>query len=662
MRGYVSAFVLSLIVLSVGGSAALMREAPRTDPDDVVALASGVHFRHGDLEGHGHSNNGFVIFEDFVLAIDANFPSGAEACLADIRKVTDKPVRFVFDTHHHGDHAYGNPVWLSSGAVPIAQENVVREMRRYEPERWRQAAASREDVRKLGRDAPLPPIVTFPRRLVLDDGRRRVELLHFGTAHTRGDGFAYLPREKILFTGDAVVNGPYNYMGDGNTESWLRVLEALGELDVELIAPGHGPCGDRTLIADQTAYISTLREAVAEGIAAGKSLEGLQENIEVPDRLRRYVGRMFKDQIAKIHSEMTGLEMPLELEELGFEENPATARGEGWTAPRKIVFTGKADQVKALEKVAPDVKIVHVRSREAILREVADADAVIGRISPEIVGSGKELRWVHSFSAGVEWYVGIGTDRTPGIAELLRSDVILTNGRRCHGINIADQVFGYLLGFTRHVKTGIEGKIVPAVEKSRWESIRPPRGQETELRGKTMLIVGVGGIGGQVARRARAFGMRVLGIDPQLAEPPPGVDILRRPGDLQTLLPQAQVLVLSCPLTRETRGLIGTEELALLPKGAYLINVARGRVVDPEALVKALRRGHVAFAALDVTEPEPLPDSSPLWSMDNVIITPHIGGQSDGSRRRIFLLVRENIRRFARGEPLLNVVDKKRGY
>jgi glyoxylase-like metal-dependent hydrolase (beta-lactamase superfamily II) len=182
-----------------------------TEPTQVIQLAEGVYFRHGDLEGHGHCNNGFVIFKDFVLAIDGNFPSGAKACVADIRKVTDKPVRLVFDTHHHGDHAYGNPVWLENGAVPVAHENVVTEIRRYEPQRWREEAEKREDVKALGRDGPLPPIVTFPTRMVVEQDGRRVEFLHFGTAHTRGDGFAYLPKEKILFTGDAVVNGPYNY-------------------------------------------------------------------------------------------------------------------------------------------------------------------------------------------------------------------------------------------------------------------------------------------------------------------------------------------------------------------------------------------------------------------------------------------------------------------
>jgi phosphoglycerate dehydrogenase-like enzyme len=156
--------------------------------------------------------------------------------------------------------------------------------------------------------------------------------------------------------------------------------------------------------------------------------------------------------------------------------------------------------------------------------------------------------------------------------------------------------------------------------------------------------------------------MRVVGIDPNLDTPRKNVDLLRPPAALKSLLPKADVLVLSCPLTEQTRGLIGAAEIALLPDDAYLINVARGRIVDHDALVAALREGQLAGAGMDVTEPEPLPDASPLWTMNNVVITPHIAGRSYGRNRRVFLLTRANIYRFAHGEPLLNVVDVERGY
>ncbi len=297
-------FLLAICALGLGAGAAVVQDIFKTEADQVVELAPGVYFRHGRIDApHGHCNNGFIVLDDFVLAIDANFPDGAKKCLDSIAKVTEKPVRFVFDTHHHGDHAYGNAVWRTRGALPIAHENVVTEMRRYEPKRWRET--NRDDVRALGDEGPMPPVITYPDRLVVDDGKRRVELLHFGTAHTRGDGFAYLPKEKILFTGDAVVNGPFNYMGDGDTESWLRVLDALAKLDVKIVAPGHGACADESLIALQREYIATLRGAVRKGIEKNATLESLQASIEVPEHLDRYRGRMFKDQIAKIYGEMT---------------------------------------------------------------------------------------------------------------------------------------------------------------------------------------------------------------------------------------------------------------------------------------------------------------------------------------------------------------------
>jgi phosphoglycerate dehydrogenase-like enzyme/glyoxylase-like metal-dependent hydrolase (beta-lactamase superfamily II) len=652
--------LLVIVSLSFGAAAALLREPPQTRDGDFITLVDGVYFRHGELSEHGHCNNGVVLFKDFVLVVDGNFPSGAEACLADLRKVTEKPARFVFDTHHHGDHAYGNPVWMQNGTIPVAHEKVVEEMARYEPKRWQEAAASRPDVKRLGRDAPLPPVVTYPDRMVLDDGTRRVELLHFGTAHTRGDGFAYLPAERILFTGDVVVNGPYNYMGDGHTGSWLKVLDALAELKVEIVVPGHGECGGPELIADQRAYIVALRRAVEDGIDAGRTLAELQETLAVPERLQRYVGVMFKDQVAKVHAELVGLEMPLELQEIGFQEDRATARPPESAPPQKVVVAGDTLDVKALERVAPGVRIVAAKGREAVLREVEDADALVGGISAEVIARGKKLRWVHSISAGVEEYVGIGTERSPGIRDLVASNVVLTNGRRCYGPPIADQVMAYLLSLTRRVKSSIEGRL-GAPDRVRWEAIRPEE-PKVELRGKTMVIVGAGGIGSQVAERAAAFGMHVIVVDPELPAAPRGAHALRRPDDLRSVLRQAEVLVVACPLTSKTKGLIGREEIALLPSGAYLINVARGRILDHDALVEALQSRKLAGAGLDVTEPEPLGDSSPLWKLDNVIITPHNAARSEGATRRVFLLVRENVRRFAKGEPLLNVVDKGKGF
>ena len=187
-----------------------------------------VWFHEGDIGRKGHCNNGWVVFKDYVLVVDANFTSGAKEVIPKIKATTDKPIRFAFDIHHHGDHAYGNQVWADLGATVIAHEGVLTEMKKYEtghfgdkPGRWEETAAGREDVKhsKLH-----PPSLLFPKKLVMDDGETRVEFLWFGVAHTHGDGFAWLPKERILFTGDACVNGPYNYMGDGNSVEWIQTL------------------------------------------------------------------------------------------------------------------------------------------------------------------------------------------------------------------------------------------------------------------------------------------------------------------------------------------------------------------------------------------------------------------------------------------------------
>jgi glyoxylase-like metal-dependent hydrolase (beta-lactamase superfamily II) len=196
-------------------------------------LAPDVYFYQGDID-KGYCNVGWIVLEDYVLVIDASFPSGARGVMAEIRKITDKPIRFAFDTHHHGDHTYGNQVWVDQGATAVAHTGVIEELKRYEtgyygnkPGRWEATAEEREDVRQ---SELKPPSLLFPDTMVFDDGTHRVELHYFGTAHTHGDGFAWLPKEKILFTGDAVVNGPHNYVGDGDITEWIGTLGSVLQL------------------------------------------------------------------------------------------------------------------------------------------------------------------------------------------------------------------------------------------------------------------------------------------------------------------------------------------------------------------------------------------------------------------------------------------------
>jgi glyoxylase-like metal-dependent hydrolase (beta-lactamase superfamily II) len=268
-------------------------------PDTVKLIAPGVWFREGDLKDKGHCNNIWIEMQDYLIVVDANFPSGAEACLTDIRKTTQKPVKYVFDTHHHGDHAYGNPVWTRLGATTLAHVGVVEELKRYEPLRWQQSAKERKDVADLHLSTAEPPKQTFSGdQFVLKDSSRTVEFHFLGWAHTRGDGFVYLPKEKVLCTGDAVANGPYNYMGDGNSANWPLVIGKAQKFDVTTVLPGHGPAGGKEVLNGQAQFFVELRKAVGDAIKAGKKLEDLVTRqgdrltgttITLPDSVKNWI-------------------------------------------------------------------------------------------------------------------------------------------------------------------------------------------------------------------------------------------------------------------------------------------------------------------------------------------------------------------------------------
>jgi phosphoglycerate dehydrogenase-like enzyme len=306
-----------------------------------------------------------------------------------------------------------------------------------------------------------------------------------------------------------------------------------------------------------------------------------------------------------------------------------------------------AEPLSDLHAAAPDAELVQCRSEDEAVAEVMDADACYGFLSPRVIRTGKSLRWIQQPSAGVEHLIEI--------PELLQRDVVLTNMQRAYAPEIADQAIGYLLAFTRDL-----GHFIRAGADRRWGTKRAGFVLE-ELGGKTLLVIGLGGIGSEIARRAYGFGMRVLATDPKVHERPLFVEEMHRPERFHDLLPRADVVVSAAPLTKASRKMIGAREFGMMKQGVILINVSRGGVVDTDALVAALDSKRVSAAGLDVTDPEPLPEGHALWTR-NVIITPHTAGQSPGGERRRHEIFRENLRRFAAGELLLNVVDKKVGY
>lgn len=307
------------------GGAAKTQAAAGSAVDQAVSLATDVYFHEGNISEHEHCNNGWIIFKDFVLVIDANFPSGALTILPKIRAISPKPIRFAFDTHHHGDHAYGNQVWVENGATPVAHTGVIEEMKRYEtgyyggaPGRWEDTAKTRPDV---AASHLTPPSVLFPKELYFDDGVHRVELLHLGVAHTHGDAVAWLPKERILFSGDTCVNGPYNFVGDGNVEKWIATLDMAKKLGATVVCPGHGPKSEAAVLDDQQTFFRQLRESVGKRVNAKKSakevyaaIPQIREELTSQPQIARYVD---KDgiiaQLEKVYLEMTGHGFPDEL-------------------------------------------------------------------------------------------------------------------------------------------------------------------------------------------------------------------------------------------------------------------------------------------------------------------------------------------------------------
>lgn len=262
----------------------------------------------------------------------------------------------------------------------------------------------------------------------------------------------------------------------------------------------------------------------------------------------------------------------------------------------------------------------------------------------EVLERSPDLAWMHLRWAGVPaWLVHV-LEPYP--------ELILTNGSGAHGAPIAEFVVGGLLAFSRRLF-----ELRELQQRAEWAA--PFR--SIELRGRTAGILGLGDVGGSIARVLRPFGVHLIGFRRGEGSAP-GVDETHTFRDLRAVLPRLDVLIIAAPLTRETRGLLGADALGLLPRGALLVNVGRGPIVDEAALIEALADGHLGGAILEVFEREPLPADSPLWRLPNVLISPHAADHTDATLERALELYLDNLGRFLRGEPLRNVVDRARGY
>ncbi len=291
----------------------------------------------------------------------------------------------------------------------------------------------------------------------------------------------------------------------------------------------------------------------------------------------------------------------------------------------------------------PGIELVCSRKLEEQIAAAAGAEVIYGWVTPPLLESAADLRWVHISSAGVERAL---------FPEMVAHPAVMTNARGVAAVSIAEHAFALILALTRGL---------PAAVRNQQERHWAPASL-TEICGQTLGIVGLGRVGREVAQRAAAFGLRVMAVDVIPIDPPEGVEAVWPPDRLGDLCAEADILVNCSPLTPQTERMIGREQIARLRPTALFVNVSRGRVVDQEALVEALREGRLAGAGLDVTDPEPLQPESPLWEMPHVILTAHCATTSQHFWRRMHELFCENLRRCVAGQPLLNVVDKRAGF
>ncbi len=310
-----------------------------------------------------------------------------------------------------------------------------------------------------------------------------------------------------------------------------------------------------------------------------------------------------------------------------------------------VTFHAADEDMARLAAISRGLIVERSESREDAIERARDAEIVFaGHFSDALWKNARRLKWVQSGGAGIERFM------TP---DFIASSIVLTNAAGVYAIPIADHVMAFVLHFCRGFNRMLRNQI-----GRHWSHDTEP----DELIDKTIGIVGLGGIGTEVARRAKAFGMRVIATRRRPELPSEFADEVRGADDLHWLLAESDYVALCSALTQNTHKLIGEEELGKMKAAAYIINIGRGGLIDEPALIAALKAGIIAGAGLDVFAEEPLPIGSPLWEMPQVLVTPHASGSSPRSHERLMDLFSENVRRYAAGEPLLNVVDKGEGY
>jgi len=338
---------------------------------------------------------------------------------------------------------------------------------------------------------------------------------------------------------------------------------------------------------------------------------------------------------------------------MGLAEAPTALReGKGWKPPRKIVLTGMGS-LEELKAAAPGVEFVVVNSTEEMVQHAGDADAIGSGdnvvCDSRVLAAAKKLRWVAVYSAGVEECLGK--------AEVKKSGVVVTNMRAIAGPVMAEHSIALMYALSRSLQVSIGRQARGDGWGGGFAGSQPQ-----SMTGKTLLVVGLGGIGLEVAERAHALGMKVIATRNSSREGPSFVSYVGLADELPKLIAEADVVVSALPLVPATTNLFDAKMFARMKKSAFFINVGRGGSVVSDDLAAALNSGTIAGAGLDVTAPEPLPKDHALWKAKNIIITPHMSAQSDLGQVTRAMIYREQVRRFAAGDKLLSVVDFSKGY
>jgi len=301
MRNIVLAIVMTTAVVAA-------QAPPSAPPPTLVKVRDDVfviqNVNHVVAEiGQNGGNATVFLTSDGVILVDTKNDRMHDDLVAKVKSLTDKPIRYAILTHYHGDHSLGSGVFAKEGTILVAHETARKDFDERNVEGYLKTA-ERDPV--YAKYKPTAPQVTFTDKFIIDDGRRRLETHHFGHAHTRGCSFPLLTKERIVFTGDACVNGPFNYCGDSDTASWIEVLAKVQALDAETVVPAHGAAGKKDLLETQRRYFAELRAAVAEQVKAGKSLDEAKAAVDVP-MWREWTGEktMIAENIAHVYKELT---------------------------------------------------------------------------------------------------------------------------------------------------------------------------------------------------------------------------------------------------------------------------------------------------------------------------------------------------------------------